>query len=166
MPGPDFTLNSVWTIVHRANPGILDAVINIALKSGVFPTRWKVAGLVLLQKPGKPIGKPTSFQPLCMLDMIGKIFEQVIVEQLRKHFQGKRAFSTNQHWFRTGCSMIDEAGKLKKLTTSAITKCQFGVAVSFDIQNAFNSMAWTCILEVLLNAKKLVFFLNIIRDYF
>ncbi len=44
-PGPDGIPNSVWTIVHRANPGILDAVFNIALKSGVFPTRWKVAQL-------------------------------------------------------------------------------------------------------------------------
>ncbi len=38
MPGPDGIPNSVWTIVHRANPGILDAVFNKALKSGVFPT--------------------------------------------------------------------------------------------------------------------------------
>ncbi len=37
-PSPDEIPNSVWTIVHRANPGILDAVFNLALKSGVFPT--------------------------------------------------------------------------------------------------------------------------------
>ncbi len=54
--GPDGIPNSVWTIVHRANPGIFDAVFNIALKSGVFPTRWKVAQLVSLQKPDKPVG--------------------------------------------------------------------------------------------------------------
>ncbi len=33
--------------------------------------------------------EPTSFQ-LCTLDTIGKIFEQVIAERLRKHFRGKR----------------------------------------------------------------------------
>ncbi len=38
-PGPDGIPNSVWTIVHRANPRILDAVFNLALKSGVFPTQ-------------------------------------------------------------------------------------------------------------------------------
>ncbi len=70
-PGPDGILNSVWNIVHRANPGILDAVVNLALKSGVFPTRWKVARLVLLQKPDKPVEDPASFQPLCMLDTVG-----------------------------------------------------------------------------------------------
>ncbi len=49
--GPDGIPNSVWTIVHRANPGTLDAVFNLVLKSGVFPTRWKVAQLVLLAQP-------------------------------------------------------------------------------------------------------------------
>ncbi len=42
-PSPDGIPNSVWAIVHRANPGILDTVFNLALKSGVFPTQWKVA---------------------------------------------------------------------------------------------------------------------------
>ncbi len=37
-PGPDGIPNSVWTIVHQTNPGILDAVFKVMLKSGVFPT--------------------------------------------------------------------------------------------------------------------------------
>ncbi len=32
-PGPDRIPNNVWTIVHQANPGILVAVFNLALKS-------------------------------------------------------------------------------------------------------------------------------------
>ncbi len=44
-------------------------------------------------------------------------------------------------------------GRLKKLSASAIKKHQFGVAVSLDTQNAFNSMPWTCIMDALNNAK-------------
>ena len=47
-PGPDGILNSVWTIVHRALPGILAAVFNVCLRSGTFPTQWKVAQQVLV----------------------------------------------------------------------------------------------------------------------
>ncbi len=153
---------------HRtsANPGILDAVFNLALKSGVFPTRWKVARLVLLQKPGKPVGDPASFRPLSMLDTVRKIFEQVIAEWLRKHFRGKHNLSANQYGFRAGCSTIDAARKLQKLAASAIKERQFGTAISLDIQNAFNSMLWMRILEALANAKVLVYLRNIIRDYF
>ncbi len=165
-PSPDRIPNSVWTIVHQAYPGILDAVFNLALNSGVFPTRWKVARLVLLRKPGKPIGDPASFQPLCMLNTVGKIFEQVIAERLRKHFRGKCALSANQYGFRTGCSTIYAARKLKKLAASAIKKRQFGAAVSLDIQNALNSMPWMRILEALTNAKVPVYLRNISWDYF
>ncbi len=59
--GPEGIPNSVWTIVHWANSGILDTVFNAALKSGVLPTQWKVSQLVLLRKSGKPIGHPPHF---------------------------------------------------------------------------------------------------------
>ncbi len=131
--GLDGIPNSEWTIVQRANPGTLDTVFSTDLKSGVLPTRWKVAQLVLLQIPSKPAENPTLFQLFCMLDTIGKIFEQVLAERLRKHFWGKHALSADQYVFRASCSTIDAAGKLKKLAASAIRKCQFGAAVSLDI---------------------------------
>ncbi len=50
-----------------------------------------------------------------MLDTVGKIFEQVITEWLRKHFRGKHAMSTDQYGFQAGCFTIDAARRLKKL---------------------------------------------------
>ncbi len=100
-----------------------------------------------------------------MLHTIGKIFEQVVAEPLRKHFPRKRASSVDQYRFWAGCSTIDAAWKLKKLATSAIKERQFGTAVSLDIQNAFNSKPWTRILEALVNAKVPVYLHNIIQDY-
>ncbi len=101
-----------------------------------------------------------------MLDTIEKIFEQVVAKRLRKHFWGKLALSANHYGFRAGCSMIDGAGKLKKLTASAIQKRQFGTVVRLDIYNTFNSMPCMHILAMLLNAKVPVYLRNIIREYF
>ncbi len=36
--GPNEIPNSVWKTIYRANPGILDLVFNMALKSGLSPT--------------------------------------------------------------------------------------------------------------------------------
>ncbi len=101
-----------------------------------------------------------------MLDMIGKIFEQVVAERPRKHFWGKRALSANHYGFSAGSLAIDAAGKLKKVAASAIKKCQFGAAVSLDIQSIFNLMLWMRILRALVNAKVPVYLCNMIRDYF
>ncbi len=108
----------------------------------------------------------TSFQNLCMLDTVEKIFEQAIKEWLRKHLQGKRILSVNQNGYSAGHSTINETWKLKKLAASAIKKHYFGTAASFDIQNAFNPMTRMHIMDVLKNAKVLVKLCNIIQDYF
>ncbi len=101
-----------------------------------------------------------------MPDEIRKILEQVVSEWLRKHFQGTRAMSADQYEFQASCSTIDVDVKLNKFAASAIKKHQFGVAVSLNIQNAFNSMPWTHILEALVNAKVPVYLDNITWDYF
>lgn len=77
---------------------------------------------MLLVKPGKPVGDPSRFRLLCMLDTIGKTFELVIAARLEKHFRGKRALSANQYGFRAGCLTIEEALKLKKIAASVIEK--------------------------------------------
>ncbi len=164
--GAGWIPNSVWTIVHRAHSGILDTAYNSGLESGVFPTRWKVAQLVLLQKPGRPVGDPTSFQPLCILDNIGKNFEHPVAEWLRKHFWKKCTLSTDQYGFQAGLSMIDAAWKVKKLAASGIKKHQLGTAVSLETKNAFNSMPWMRIMNALENAKMPVFLHGLIQNYF
>ncbi len=65
-----------------------------------------------------------TVRPLCMLDTIGKIFEQVVAERMRKHFQGKRALSADQYGFRAGCSTINAATKPRKFAAVAIQKRQ------------------------------------------
>ncbi len=105
-------LNTVFSVALKS--GVFPTRWKVALKSRVFPTRWKVAQLLLFQKPGKPAGNPTSFRPLCMPDLIGKIREQFIAKWLRKHFWGKHALSTDQYRFCAGCSMINAAGKLEE----------------------------------------------------
>ncbi len=75
--------------------------------------------------------------------------------------------SANQYGYRIGHSTtIDATWKPKKLATSAIKKRPFGAVVSLDIQNAFNLVLWTRIMQGLENAKMLVYLLSIIWDYF
>ncbi len=64
------------------------------------------------------------------------------------------------------CSTIDAAWKLKKLAALAIKKCQFGAAVSLDMQNAFSSMLWAHIIEALVNAKVSIYLHSIIQNDF
>ncbi len=112
---------------------------------------------MLLQKSDRAVRDTALNRPLCMLDAVGKISEQAIAELMRKHFWGKCDSSANQYGFRAGHSTIDAAPKLKKLAALAIKKCQFGAAISLDIQNTFNSIPsvldGTCTNSIVHNEK-------------
>ena len=152
-------------MVQDAAPSHLTGVFNTVLKEGVFPTRWKKARLALIPKPGKPVGQPSSYRPLCLLDTVGKIFERTIVDRLENHFRAKKTIASSQYGFRTGRSTVDAAIRLKTITQAAMRKRQFCAAVSLDIQNAFKSMPWPNILEALANAKVPGYLVRIVRSY-
>lgn len=67
------------------------------------------------RKPCKPIGQPSLYRSLCLLDIVGKIFEQMIVDKLEKYIEARSTIVSSQYGFRTGCSTIDAAIILKKL---------------------------------------------------
>ncbi len=94
----------------------------------------------LRENISKSVRDPASNWLHCMLDTVGKISEQAIEEQLRKHFQGKCTSSANQYGFRTDRSTIDTVRKLKKLVVLKTEKRQWGAVFCLNIQNAFNSI--------------------------
>ena len=98
--------------------GILNRALKMAIKNcvrpfvevykkcfddGVFPRIWKIQRLVLLPKPRKPPGDPSSYRPLCMIDTIGKILERLLCNRLEQHLErGAEGLSGNQYGFRRG----------------------------------------------------------------
>lgn len=66
-------------------------VFNDCFRAGVFPARWKRTCLVLLPKPGKSEGLPSSYRPLCLLDDVGKILESILVRKMEQHIPEKNA---------------------------------------------------------------------------
>ncbi|XP_017771856.1 PREDICTED: uncharacterized protein LOC108559190 [Nicrophorus vespilloides] len=63
---------------------------------------WKTAKLVLVKKPGKPIEAPSSYRPLCMIDTMGKDYEQLILSRLKDEIARCRGLSDRQYGFREG----------------------------------------------------------------
>lgn len=72
---PDGIPFRVWGAVLTARPEWLTDMLNCCLRKSTIPGRWKHARLALIAKPRKPVGVPSSYRPLCLLDDDGKIFE-------------------------------------------------------------------------------------------
>lgn len=148
-PGPDGIGNEVVKATYHADPSGLLRLYNSCRAEGVFPSRWKVARLILLRKDGKPLDRPSSYRPICLIDCFGKVLEKLIVQRLNRHIEETGCLSGNQYGFRRGRSTVDAMKELTTRVDRQLGRGKFCLAVSLDISNAFNTANWGAILEAM-----------------
>ena len=99
--------NEILKEVIGAYPEILLEAFNSCLREGRFFIDWKKQRLVLLRKGDKPLENALSYRPICLLDTIGKLLEEMILQRLQGHMVGENGLSENQFGFRKGRSTFD-----------------------------------------------------------
>lgn len=166
-PGPDGIPNEAVRLVIKSCPELLLDMFNDCLSRGVFPKVWKVQSLILLRKGDKPLNETSSFRPICLLDTLGKLFEGLILQRLRKHMEGKH--SDRQFGFRRGKSTVDAIKAVVDLAKEKMRgngrRKGFCALVSLDISNAFNSVRWKDFLLSLEEKQVPEYLLRVIEDY-
>lgn len=167
-PGLDNITGKIIKCVHQICPSMLLGLFNQCIKEGAIPTSWKRARVVLLRKGNKPEGHPSSYRPICLLSVLGKVLESMLVARLEEHVELKGGLSTNQFGFRKHSSTDDAVRSLKSKVLAAINypSEQFCVAVSLDIKNAFNSIGWNEIMDALNRFGVPSYLLRVFQDYF
>jgi len=53
---------------------LLAHIFSVVLRTHHFPQTWKNAQVISILKPGKDPALPSSYQPISLLDTIGKLF--------------------------------------------------------------------------------------------
>ena len=88
MPGLDkLSWNHLKSILKQDK--YLNNIINIAnayINLGYWPNHFKRSSMVVIPKPNKQLyDHPKSFQPIVLLNMLGKLIKKVISERLQFH---------------------------------------------------------------------------------
>jgi hypothetical protein len=78
-PGPNGIPNRVLKHLPQRAVSLLAQIFNAILLTHHFPTMWKHARVISILKPGKDPALPSSYQPISLLDTIGKIFEKILL---------------------------------------------------------------------------------------
>lgn len=168
-PGPDgIQAEIVKLVVEEATSDVL-AVINASAGKGEFPTRWKEAKLVLIPKTKQDSEGIRKFRPICLLDIMGKLFEHLIRSRLEKELDEKGGLADSQFGFRKGRSTLDAMEEVLKFAETA-NRGTWGrkdlcAIVAIDVENAFNSAPWKKIIEALEGKRINKALLALIQDY-
>lgn len=102
---------------------------------------------MLLRKGEKPVGNPSSYRPICLLNTAGKLFERIIKRRLEKHLEENGDLNEKQFGFRRGLSTVDTIRKVMEVVDAAgsgqLYRRELCAVVTLDVANAFNAAKWS-----------------------
>lgn len=164
-PGPDLIEVSVLKAACKIIPGQIVRLFNGCLKWGVFPSVWKVGSLrALLKGEDKDERDPKSYRPICLLSVVGKLFERLLNKIIIGTSLAPGNASGRQYGFTPGRSTEDAVVELRRMVSAS--EGRYAVALLFDISGAFDNVWWPLVLTNLKdrNCPKNVF--EVLRSYF
>ena len=169
-PGIDGVPNEILKEVIRAHREILLEAFNSCLREGRFFVDWEKQRLVLLRKGKKPLEDASSCRNICLMDTMGKLLEEMILQRLQSHMVSENGLSANQFGSRKGRSTVDAIQVVVDIATKARREAgkrmTFCALISIDIRNTFNTARWNNIcIEAMVRKKVPDYLLRMIDDY-
>lgn len=150
-------LKRAWLL----NSDIFVKLINGCWEHGTFPNEWKKAVVVtLLKSKDKNITDSTSYRPICLLPVLGKVMEGVILARLKKKCENRIVQS--QFGFTKKKSTEDALHEFLNMQKSV--KDKYILCLFLDISNAFNNLWWPAIIEALKEMECSTQLVTIIKD--
>lgn len=134
-------------VVSVVGPLVL-SIFNACLEQGVFPERWKYGVVrVLLKGQDRDPADVKSYRPVCLLPVLSKILERVMIMRLDNVFNNQEYSSPRQFGFKSGKSTEDAIVTMRQLVSNATQK--YVIALFFDISGAFDNVWWPSVLNAL-----------------
>ncbi|GBN65099.1 RNA-directed DNA polymerase from mobile element jockey [Araneus ventricosus] len=118
---------------------ILDLLNNLWTNM-LVPESWRIAKIIPILKPGENAAEVTSYRPIALTSVLGKIFEWIILARLLRFYLENKIFSPFHAGFLPykGCDSLSAALLNKVLTTRALKRFVYGI--SLDINAAYDNI--------------------------
>ena len=105
-----------------------------------FPSQWKVAQIILIEKPGKCPDLVTSYRPISLLPAISKICEKLILNRLNPIIYSKKLIPDHQFGFRNCHATIEQVNRLTVKIQETFENKQYFCGAFLDIAQAFDKV--------------------------
>ena len=83
-PGIDGLMVDSFKDLGKNGKTILISLYNEIYRTGIFPENWKKGILCPIYKIGKPASDPSSYRPITLLPVAGKILESLVLNRINK----------------------------------------------------------------------------------
>ena len=139
-PGPDGIQYRVLKKIPQCTIDSLVELYTACLAVVYFPRVWKSAIGVMLPKPDKDSKVVTNYRPISLLNVLGKLFEKVIVTRLHAHFSATSFFNEFQRAYLKKKEATEHVYRLGDEIRLTKAKGWITTVVSLDVEKAFDSV--------------------------
>ena len=142
----------------------LAKLINLCVKSGVYPDILKTARVTTLHKGGEK-SNADNYRPISVLTQLNKVFEKVIHGQLTTFIQNQKILSNTQFGFRSGHSTAHGISHLNEKLINSLEQKKVAAVLFIDLKSAFDTVNHKILLKKLDNYGIHGSFLKLLESY-
>lgn len=145
-PGPDKLPPILFRRCATALTFPLFIIYNDSIRSGIFPSQWKLAHVTPIHKDNSP-HDASNYRPISKLSIAAKIFDNILADELFERFQD--VIIPQQHgFFRKRSTVTNLLDYTEKLQRSLDRAGQTDVIYT-DFSKAFDKVSHSKLLEKL-----------------
>lgn len=137
-PGPDTIGNGVLKTLPKKYIVAICNIVNAMMRLQYFPSAWKLATVICLPKPGKPLSSPTSYRPISLLSSISKVAESIILSRLNTHVEQNNILPEFQHGFRKQHGTAHQLLRVTEFLADMLNKRRHTTMLLLDAKQAFD----------------------------
>ncbi|KAH7963847.1 hypothetical protein HPB52_023720 [Rhipicephalus sanguineus] len=139
-PGPDSITPLLMRGLFRAQRKFVLMVLNTALRLGYFPRCWRSGRIIFIPKPGRPPQRTTSYRPICVTSIFGKMLERLLNARLYYFLWHNGYVHENQFGFTHARSAVVALDTLKTRLLQLKASNVPAILMSLDFQGALDSV--------------------------
>ena len=117
------------------------------------------------RKEGKPLNNPSSYRPITLLPILGKIYEKLILQRIQHFLSNSNLLSGLQHGFTERRSAETALESLLSSITINKQNNYYTSLISIDFTGAFDNLPYSKSLLSLIKLKLPIQFLNILASF-
>lgn len=144
--------------------GPLTHIFNLALSTGVFPKKFKIAVIKPIYKGGDRTCVD-NYRPISILPILSKILERIINSRLTNYLENNNLLSASQFGFRGGKSTNDAVHVLLNKIVENLDSGKKSLAIFLDIKKAFDTVSIPLLLRKLESIGVRGIPLKLMEDY-
>lgn len=139
-PGFDLITVEVLKELPKAAIKKLTNIINMSLSMKYVPIYWKVAEVIMIHKPGKPLNETNSYRPISLLPLLSKLFEKILFARMKPVIDDNNLIPNHQFGFRAEHSTIEQIHRICDTIERSFENNEVCTTVFIDVSQAFDKV--------------------------